>query len=170
MRVGGDVGRGPTSRHEGSMKDIIVHVITKAWSRSIKEGRQPNWPEIIRNALEQFRQDRISLEQCSYRKHKPPLERCKYLPSKVAFLRFVLWAELVWVMNSMKAAYERDDSARGAPFPSLAPLHGMLQKAKELCLREKSTWTRNIDGDLDCEDVEGDVDQMCMRSMPRRQY
>lgn len=137
------------------LKGNVDRTIDEAWIRYLPNRQQLDWYSIIRAAFDQFKEDGM------------PVAHCRYIPDEPSFVKYILWMELVRLMNKAKATFTQDEES-DALFPSLKDLHKKFLMAKDRYNKEKETWRKHGDSVLPCDLIAQDMYQACMASFPAR--
>jgi hypothetical protein len=94
-----------------------------------------------------------------------PLQQSRYFADRDAFVKLVAWAELVRLMNVMRAA-KLKSLEPAALFPPLAELHRKFMCAKALYDTKKRSWKTGRRGVLECDIVAEDACNVAMSTHP----
>ncbi|KAF2255116.1 hypothetical protein BU26DRAFT_583759 [Trematosphaeria pertusa] len=134
------------------LKAHLDSCMEDVWSWYQSGGGELDWYSMVRAALERFREDGL------------PVRQCRYLSNHDAFLKFVLWAELVRLMNNIRIAVRRLDGP-DSPFPSLRVLHKKFLMARDRFTQEGVKWPRGRQGVAYCERVAKDAYDIAMKTL-----
>ncbi|KAF1829027.1 hypothetical protein BDW02DRAFT_510913 [Decorospora gaudefroyi] len=91
----------------------------------------------------------------------PATRHTQFFADREAFLKLVVWAELVRLMNTTRVTVKKTQGER-AMFPQLAELHRKFMMASDRYHKEKKTWQTNRSGVLGCEKIALDAVKTAM--------
>lgn len=134
------------------LKDYVVAHAADPYEEWISNHVEPAWhTKVIAPAVKLFKGWNM------------PSQKSQYFADRDAFLKLVAWAELVRIMNLLRAIL-RD--VADVPSYSLAELHRKFLWAKDCYERKERTWKLGHSGFLECENIAHDVYSIAMSTHP----
>ncbi|KAF2132440.1 hypothetical protein P153DRAFT_416055 [Dothidotthia symphoricarpi CBS 119687] len=122
--------------------DVHAEELFRTWR---SKRTEPDWfAMVVKPVVELFRGWNI------------PTRRSKYFADREAFLKVIVWAELVRLMNTTRAAV-RHRHGEGEPFPQLTGLHRWFMRTKGRYEDEKKKWRKDRNGVLLCDMIQDEA-------------